>query len=251
MTALRSGLFAIWMVIVTLLVGVLGAPSIALGRSAVRAVSTFWSRAILAGLAPICGLTWEVRGAPPAGRALVASKHQSMFETLALWAVLSRPIVIVKRELRWAPVFGWYLFAAGAIGVNRSAGAKALKDMLRAARARADDGGQVVIFPEGTRTPPGERGEFKPGAAALYTAMQADCAPVAVNSGLFWPAHGLTRRRGHIVVEFLDPIPPGLDRDAFMERLEDTIETASARLYDEGLAYVDAPPGRTPDAAHV
>lgn len=121
------------------------------------------------------------------------------------------------------------------IPVDRSAGPSALRDMAKRARAAADEGRQILIFPEGTRRPP-SCPAYKPGVSYLYAALKAPCLPVALNSGLFWPRRAFTRRPGTIRAELLPPIPPGLPRTEFSTRLEHDIETASNRLLDQGLA---------------
>jgi 1-acyl-sn-glycerol-3-phosphate acyltransferase len=219
--------------------GVICAPSLLVPRSWVRAVFQLWLGLVLGGLKIICGVEYEVRGREhvPAGGALVASKHQSMFETLAFWAILEDPAIILKKELSYLPFFGWYAMKLKNIKVDRSAGSKALRDMLNQARDRAQESRQVVIFPQGTRLKPGEADSYKPGVAGLYSAMKVACVPVALNSGLYWPARGFTRTPGRIVIEFLPPIEPGLDKKAFLAELEHRIETASNALLPADRAH--------------
>ena len=166
---------------------------------------------------------------------IVACKHQSLWETFALNAVLDDPIYVLKRELMWIPLFGWYMWKAGSIPVDRSAGMAALARMTaHAQKALAGPRPrQLVIFPEGTRRPPGAEPAYKPGIVHLYNRAGLPCVPVALNSGVFWPRRSLRRLPGTIVVEFLDPIPAGLDRKNFLPRLQDAIETACARLLQE------------------
>jgi 1-acyl-sn-glycerol-3-phosphate acyltransferase len=219
--------------------GVICAPSLLGPRSWVRAVFQLWLGLVLGGLKIICGVEYEVRGREhvPAGGALVASKHQSMFETLAFWAILEDPAIILKKELSYLPFFGWYAMKLKNIKVDRSAGSKALRDMLNQARDRAQESRQVVIFPQGTRLKPGEADSYKPGVAGLYSAMKVACVPVALNSGLYWPARGFTRTPGRIVIEFLPPIEPGLNKKAFLAELEHRIETASNALLPADRAH--------------
>jgi 1-acyl-sn-glycerol-3-phosphate acyltransferase len=153
-----------------------------------------------------------------------------MFETLAFWAILEDPAIILKKELSYLPFFGWYAMKLKNIKVDRAAGSKALRDMLNQARDRAQESRQVVIFPQGTRLKPGQADSYKPGVVGLYSAMKVACVPVALNSGLYWPANGVTRTPGRIVIEFLAPIEPGLDRKTFLAELERRIETASDAL---------------------
>lgn len=235
MALIGSILFVIWMYGLMAVLGIVFAPTLLGPRSWTRAALRFYLALVFGGLRVLCGIRYEVRGREhmPSGGALVASKHQSMFETLAFWAILPDPAIILKKELAFLPVFGWYAMKLKNIKVDRSAGAKALRDMLKQARDRAGEGRQVVIFPQGTRLEPGEVDTYKPGVAGLYSAMKAPCVPVALNSGLYWPAHGFVRRPGNIVVEFLPAIEPGLPRDAFMAELETRIETASSALLAE------------------
>lgn len=235
MAFIGSIAFIVWMYGLMAILGIVFAPTLLGPRSWTRAALRFYLALVFGGLRVLCGIRYEVRGREhmPEGGALVASKHQSMFETLAFWAILTDPAIILKKELAFLPVFGWYAMKLKNIKVDRSAGAKALRDMLKQARERADEGRQVVIFPQGTRLEPGQADTYKPGVAGLYSAMKAPCIPVALNSGLYWPAHGLVRRPGTIVVEFLPAIEPGLPRDAFMAELETRIETASSALLAE------------------
>ena len=196
------------------------------------AVIRLWARFMLLGLRLICGVRVEVRGLEhrPAGAALIAAKHQGMLDVIAPFTFLDDPCFVMKKELMPLPFFGWFAWKTRMIPVDRGAHARALKDMVRAARDRLADGRQIVIFPEGTRTAPGQPGDYKPGVAALYRDLAAPCWPVATNSGVHWPARGVLRRPGVVVFEFLPPIPAGLKRAEFMTRLEDRIETASTSL---------------------
>jgi 1-acyl-sn-glycerol-3-phosphate acyltransferase len=152
--------------------------------------------------------------------------------------VLRDPAYILKRELMWIPLFGWYTRKAGLIPVNREAGLAALSRMTARARQELARARQVVIFPEGTRRPPGAEPVYKPGIAYLYSKADVACVPLALNSGLFWPRRSLRRIPGTILVEALEPIAPGLDRKIFAERLESVLEEATARLIAEGRREV-------------
>jgi 1-acyl-sn-glycerol-3-phosphate acyltransferase len=183
----------------------------------------------------VCGVDAEFRGTEklPKTACIVACKHQSAWETFALYAVFDDPIFILKRELMWAPLFGWYAWKAGYIAVDRSAGLAALTRMTARAQAALTRGCQLVIFPEGTRRAPGAPPDYKPGVAYLYGKTNVPCVPIALNSGKHWPRRSLLRTPGTIVAEILDPIPPGLTRATFTARLQDAIETATARLIRE------------------
>jgi 1-acyl-sn-glycerol-3-phosphate acyltransferase len=160
-------------------------------------------------------------------------KHQSAWETIALWVLLKNPAIVLKQSLARIPVFGWYMQRGGAIIIDREAGPKALRPMLAAARSAIADGRPIAIFPEGTRTPLAARRSYHPGVAALYMQLDLPVVPVALNSGLFWGRRSLLKQSGTILIEFLAPIEPGLNRRHFMAELERRIEGATAMLIVE------------------
>ncbi len=235
MNFIRSLIFVVWLYGSMVAVGASFAPFALFSERAASLASHYWSRIAIWGLRVICGVRLEVRGREhiPKGAALVASKHQSMLDTIIPCAILVDPAIILKRELQSLPVFGWFTQRAGMIPIDRSAQASALRTMLRAARVEAAKGRAVLIFPEGTRQELGVTPDYKPGVAALYRDLGLPCTPVAVNTGKFWPAHGVTRRPGTAVVEFLPAIPAGLSREDFMTELVKRIESASNRLLEE------------------
>jgi 1-acyl-sn-glycerol-3-phosphate acyltransferase len=195
-------------------------------------VIKLWARFVLFGLRWIAGIKVEVRGLEhrPTGPALIAAKHQGMLDVIAPFAFLDDACFVMKKELMPLPFFGWFAWKTKMIAVDRAAHAKALKDMVRQTRARLAEDRQILIFPEGTRTTPGEPADYKPGVAAIYRDVEAPCWPIATNSGVHWPAHGFKRYPGTVVFEFLPPIPAGLKRAAFMAELESRIEGASTAL---------------------
>ena len=138
----------------------------------------------------------------------------------------------------WIPLFGWLASKARMIPVNRGARAAALSSMAARVREEIPDARQIVIFPEGTRRAPGAEPRYLPGVAYLYAETGLPCVPIALNSGLFWPRRTLRRYPGTVLVEVLDPIEPGLDRRAFLARLQSVLEEASARLVAEGQQSV-------------
>lgn len=202
-------------------------------RACIRAcaLTTLWL------LRTVCGIGAEFRGTGklPEAACIVACKHQSAWETFGLFAVLDAPVFVLKRELMWVPFFGWYAWKAGYIAVDRSAGLSALTRMTARAKAALADGYQLVIFPEGTRRPPGAEPDYKPGIVHLYSKAGVPCVPIALNSGLYWPRRSLLRPPGTVILEILDPIAPGLDRATFLTRLQDSIESATARLAQESV----------------
>jgi 1-acyl-sn-glycerol-3-phosphate acyltransferase len=180
----------------------------------------------------VCGIRVEYRGLEnlPAGPLLVAAKHQCMFDTIGPVQVFADPAYVLRDSLLKLPLYGWYALKAEMIPVDREGHAGALRKMLAAAKKAVADQRQVVIFPEGTRLPAGEKAQYKPGVAALYRALNVPCALMATNSGEHWPPHGLVRTPGLIVYQFLEPIPPGLDRREFMQVLEARLEAGSQAL---------------------
>jgi len=231
----RSLLFNVLFYVTTTLFVVLGSPLLFGPRRWAMAALAIHGRFELWLLKLIVGTTFEVRGREklPKGACLVASKHQSAWETFALIPLFRDPALLMKRELFWIPFHGWFSHKFEMIPVDRDKGPAALRRMLREAKSRIADGREIIIFPEGTRRAPGAPPDYKTGVILLYAALGVACVPVALNSGVFWPRRSLTRRPGTIVVEFLDPIPPGLPRDEFLARLTTAIETASNRLLAE------------------
>ncbi len=196
-----------------------------------------WSRFFVFLCRRLGGIGLQVRGREniPSGAAIVAGKHQSMWETFALFHLLEDPAIVLKRELTYIPLVGWFLLKFRMIPVDRRAGPAALRNLVRHAEAAAAAGRQILIFPEGHRMAPFAPPDYKPGAAAVYARLGVACVPFALNSGVFWPRRSFWRWPGTIVVEFLPPIPPGLPRREFMKRLEEAIEPAAERLAREGL----------------
>lgn len=205
---------------------------------------TFWAATSTWLHGVICGVEVEWRGVEniPEGGFLVASKHQSMWETIALVPRFRFTTFILKHELMRIPMFGWAMKRTGMIEIDRASGSRALVEMTRRARAAIEAGRQVVIFPEGTRTTPGAKPSYKVGVGYLYEACGAPCLPIALNSGLYWPRRSWRRYPGKIIVEILPPIPPGLDRKTFLAELSRRIEAASERLIAEAMASPEPPP---------
>jgi 1-acyl-sn-glycerol-3-phosphate acyltransferase len=185
----------------------------------------------------IVGARLEVRGLEnlPPGGFIVASKHQSFFETFALIPLLKNPTIVMKRSIRWWPIFGQYTIKTGMIHVDREGKTAALRALSARAREEIRKGREIIIFPEGTRRAPGSQPDYQSGIALLYRTLSVPVVPVALNSGLFWPRRSFLRFPGTIVFEFLPPIPPGLDSRAFLEKLQKSIESASARLAAEAV----------------
>ena len=211
-------------------------PTILLPYSFLHGVLRRYASSTLWFLRVVCGtkVEWRGREKLPAGPCIVACKHQSLWETFALFMLLPDPTYVLKRELMWLPLFGWLATKARMIPIDRGSHTKALASMTAAARREAARGRQIVIFPEGTRRPPGAKPRYLPGVAFLYAELGLPCVPIALNSGLFWPRRSLRRHPGTVLVEVLDPIPPGLEKREFLMRLQNTTEQATARLVAEG-----------------
>jgi 1-acyl-sn-glycerol-3-phosphate acyltransferase len=228
-------------------------PTVVMRRTAIMTIAKLWSRQSTWLLRVVCNVKVEYRGVEkiPKGPLVVASKHQSMWETFALLQMFDHPLYILKRELTRIPFFGWYLIKAGMISVDRRAGGRALLKMVRQASEEVRNGRQLIIFPEGTRRPVDAPPDYKPGVAQLYASSRVSCLPVALNSGLFWPRRTFMRYPGTLVVEFLDVLPPGLPRDEFLTRIAADIEEATARLVETARHEQQQLFGGAPGSASV
>jgi 1-acyl-sn-glycerol-3-phosphate acyltransferase len=238
MILLRSLVFHAAFYLTTAALAILGLPFLAMSRHRVQDFAKFWTGSAVWLLEKICGtkIVWHGLENLAPGACLIASKHQSALETLALTTKGSDFGFILKRELLAIPVFGWYLKGAGQLGIDRSKRVHALTDLARQAREAVAQGRQIIIFPEGTRKTVGSPPQYKPGVAHIYVETGAVCVPVALNTGLFWPRHSRSIHPGTVTIAFLEPIAPGLDKHGFMHLLESRIETATAALIAGALA---------------
>ncbi|MGO9770845.1 MAG: lysophospholipid acyltransferase family protein [Roseiarcus sp.] len=239
MIALRSLAFNLAFYVNLIVLMILGLPLIFLrGRHGVFFMARLWGSTSVWLLEKICRLRVEYRGLEniPEGGYILAAKHQSFLETFALLKYAPDFAIVFKRELIFMPLFGLYLVRGRQIAIDRARGHSALNQIIAQARGVLRAGRQVFIFPEGTRRPAGAPPRYKFGVAALYAETGAPCLPVALDTGLFWGRRGFARRPGVAVIEYLPPILPGLERDAFAERLQATLETACRRLYAEAIA---------------
>ena len=229
---LRSLVYNVLFYLVLVFWVIVGIPTYLMPRWAIMAIARYWARSSIWLMRVICNIRVEYRGLEkiPDGPLIVASKHQSMWETFALLQFFDQPLYILKRELQWIPLFGWYLIKSNMIGVDRGAGGRALIETMRRAGEAVRRGRQLIIFPEGTRTPVDAPPNYKSGVGLIYADSNVACLPVALNSGLFWPRRTFMRYPGTLVVEFLDPLPPGLSRQEFIVRVSSAIEDATNRL---------------------
>lgn len=230
---LLSLVFIVQMYLAMVVLAVVSVPFAMFSRDAAYGAMHAYCRWVAWSARVILGLRSEVRGVPPTGEALVAAKHQSFFDIILIFGACPRPRFIMKAELRWAPILGWYAMRIGCVPVNRGKRGAAIQKMKEDVARGTSQPGQLIIYPQGTRVAPGTKAPYKVGTALLYDQLGQPCVPVATNVGVFWPKRGLLRKPGLAVVEFLPPIPPGLPVAAFMARIEAEIEAASDRLEEE------------------
>jgi 1-acyl-sn-glycerol-3-phosphate acyltransferase len=225
-------LLAVWIFGSALVLGIVLLPVMLGPRRAGFIPARLWARGSIAAFRLLTGARVEVRGREhiPEGGCLVGAKHQGMLDVLVAVMTLKDPCIILKRELMWIPIFGWYAWKVGLIPINRKGGSATFKAMGEATAKALAEGRQVLIYPEGTRTEPGAPPAYKRGISFIYQDNHVPCAPMATNSGLVWPAHGMAKYSGLAVFEYLPAIPAGLKREAFMERLQHDVEAASNAL---------------------
>ncbi|MEM1382085.1 MAG: lysophospholipid acyltransferase family protein [Pseudomonadota bacterium] len=225
----RSLVFVAVIYALMLLMGVLGLPLLLWSRDLTYAWMKLYCRLVFRLAWLFCGIETEIRGAVPSDPVLVAAKHQSLLDVLMLFAALPRPTFVMKRSLLWAPIFGLYTWRLGTIVVDR-AGKGQGERMAHAAEAQGRYDGQIVIYPQGTRVPPGEVRPYRRGAALIAQRTGLPVALAATNAGWFWPRRGVLRHPGRAVVEFLGRLPPDAQGATLMARIEAEVEAASDRL---------------------
>ncbi len=230
---LRSLVFNAQMYLAMPLLGIFFVPFAMVSRKWAFLAVHSYCRYVRWSAAWMIGLESEVRGTVPDQEVLIAAKHQSFFDIIMLVSVLPRPKFIMKKELKWAPVLGWFALRIGCIPVDRGKRGAAITKMLADAAKGRSHPGQLIIYPQGTRMAPGVKAAYKVGTAALYDQLKQDCVPVACNVGVFWPRHGIYRKPGLAVIEFLPTLAAGGHKDAFLTDLETMVETASDRLMAE------------------
>ncbi len=236
----RSILYIIQATVAMPVIGLLFAPWAMFSKTGAYAACKSYAAWCMWTARWMIGLRCEVRGTVPDGEVLVAAKHQSFLDILMIFHALPRAKFIMKREILWTPVIGQYTKRMQMIAVDRGKRGKAISTMMEDVHAGRIEPGQIVIYPQGTRVAPGAHLPYKVGTAVLYKQLNQVCVPVATNAGYFWPRRGLFRRPGLAVVEFLDPIQPGLSKDAFVRQLEQTVESASDALLAEAGWRADA-----------
>ncbi len=238
MIAARSLIYNVLFYLATIALMIFGLPTMLFGPAAIEALARLWGTISVWLLDKICGLKLEYRGLEniPSGGYIIASKHQSFLETFALLKHSPNFAIILKRQLTYVPLFGLYLIISRQIAIDRGKGVRALQDLVGKAKPVLAAGRQIMVYPEGTRRPPGAPPRYKQGVAFLYAESNVSCLPVAVNTGLFWRRRDFLRRPGVAVVEYLPAIPPGLRRAEFARKLQNGIEAACNRLNEEAIA---------------
>lgn len=246
MLFLRSALFNLAFYLMLIGLMLFGMPLVLKGRQGIFLLLHLWGRGTIFLLKHICNIKVEFRHAErvPKGALLVAAKHQSFLETIIIPLYFDNFTFVLKKQLKYIPVFGWYLTIAEQIAIDRGNGQGAMRQVITKAKAAFAEGRQMFIFPEGTRRPVGAFPAYKPGANLIYRRTGVRCLPVAINTGMFWPRRKFLRYPGTVVIEFLPVIEPGLEGAAFGRHLQETIENASNALMREALEM-------NPDRAHL
>lgn len=227
---LLSLVFIVQMYLAMAVIALAFAPWALFSRTGARAACKTYCRWVIFTLRLLCGTRCEVRGTPPTGEAVIAAKHQSFLDIILIFNAVPAGKFIMKRELIFTPFLGQYALKIGCVPVNRGKRGAAIQKMKADVAAGAAEPGQLIIYPQGTRVAPGDAKPYKVGTGLLYEQLGQPCVPVATNVGVFWPKRGILRKPGLAVVEFLDPIAPGLKVQEFMARLETQVETHSNRL---------------------
>ncbi|EAQ04402.1 acyltransferase family protein [Pseudooceanicola batsensis HTCC2597] len=241
---LRSLIFVGQMYLAMAVYALIYTPFVLFNRDAAYAAVHAYCRYVRWTARWMVGIRSEVRGEVPEGEVLIASKHQSFLDIILIVSALPRPKFIMKASLVHAPILGWYALRIGCVPVDRGKRAQAIRQMMDGVTAGDAPAGQLIIYPQGTRVAPGAYLPYKVGSAVIYETTGQTCVPAATNVGLFWPRHGILRKPGLAVVEFLEPLPPGLERHEFLRRLETEIELASNRLMQES-GYAEPAPSNT------
>lgn len=236
---IMSLLFTLQIYPMMLVMGIVFAPWALISPNGARKACMTWANWTYWSAYYMLGLRCEVRGEIPQGEVLIAAKHQSFFDILLMYRKLPRAKFIMKRELMWTPIIGIYAKRLGCVPITRGKRGAAIQQMMEDVQAGRADPGQLVIYSQGTRVAPGAKAPYKVGTAVLYEQLGQTCVPMATNVGLFWPRRGILRKPGVAVVEFLQPIAPGMERKEFMEHLEETVETRSNQLMAEAGFVAD------------
>lgn len=230
---LRSLIYVVQIYFMMLPIGIVFLPWALVSRAGAIGACKTWSHWAIWSARWMVGIRTEVRGTPPQGEVMIAAKHQSFLDIILIFMSIPAGKFIMKRELVYAPIIGQYALKLGCVPVDRGKRSQAIKKMVNDVEKGRAAPGQLIIYPQGTRIPPGVKAPYKVGTSVLYQELGQPCVPVATNVGLFWPKRGIYRKPGLAVVEFLPEIAPGKSKEAFMAELEAAVEGASERLARE------------------
>ena len=228
LTIIFYGALASW----TILMGFLSLPFIILPSKFIALPAKIWIKGIFICLKYICGVTHEIRGLTNLSDepVIIVSKHQSAFETFALYYYLKKSFFIHKKQLFYIPIFGQYLMKHNMVSIDRAGQASTMRKMITDVKKKLDSGSTIIIFPEGTRKKPGAKADYKTGFIGIYNTSKRKLQPVALNSGLFWQKGFKIIKRGHIIIEFLPQIDIGLDKKEVLNKVESSVESATNKL---------------------
>ena len=232
--SIRSYLFIIQMYVMMAVIGLAFVPYALFAKEGARMCCKTFSRWVFWTMGWMVGIRHEVRGDVPEGEVLIAAKHQSFLDIMMIFTALPKAKFIMKRDILWTPIIGFYAKRLECVPVIRGKRGAAIGKMVADVQAGRVDPGQLIIYSQGTRVAPGVKAPYKVGTGVLYEQLHQPCVPVATNVGVFWPRKGMWRKPGVAVVEFLPAIPPGMERNAFLKQLEDVVETRSDALMREG-----------------
>ncbi|MTH78964.1 lysophospholipid acyltransferase family protein [Paracoccus aestuariivivens] len=233
---LRTGIYYIYAVIVTALIGLIGLPGTLINPAHAHWVGERWLSLMLGGARIISGVKVEYRGTPPVEDMLIAAKHQSFLDILAIAKACPRRAFVMKREVMNVPVMGWFARKVGCIPIDRSRGKDAMRQIIAEVKTAHESPrglGHLIFYPEGTRTKPGTTVPYKQGVAVIQRETGLPIMPVAVNCGMFWPKRGFPIRRGTAIVEFLPAISAPQRSERVLPLLAERIEGTSMRLFNE------------------
>ncbi|MEO0381183.1 MAG: lysophospholipid acyltransferase family protein [Pseudomonadota bacterium] len=237
---IRSYAFIVQMYVMMLVIGLAFFPYALVNKEGARLCCKTFSRWVFWTMGWMVGIRAEVRGDVPTGEVLIAAKHQSFLDIMMIFTALPKAKFIMKRDILWTPIIGFYAKMLDCVPVVRGKRGAAIAKMVRDVEAGRADPGQLIIYSQGTRIAPGVKAPYKVGTAVLYEQLGQPCVPVAINVGVFWPRKGMWRKPGIAVVEFLPAIEPGMEKDAFLAHLEESVETRSNALMREGGFDTDA-----------
>ena len=226
-------LFWLW----SISINVLFIPSLILPRKIIVIGQKLWALGIVILLKQTLNITYLIEGKKhlPKKPYIIAIKHQSMWDTIILHLIDKDPAIVMKKELLNIPIYGWYCRKSKMIPIDRSAGLKALKFMLAESNNALKKNRNIIIFPQGTRVLPKQKSPYLPGTYLLYSKLGVTVIPCALNSGLFWPSKGWPKNPGEIKVKYLEPIPPGLSKEEFQDKLQNSIEKSSSLLIEDNI----------------